>query len=85
MSRNSFVLAATAAALFVAGAVAPALSAEEEGQIKCEGVNSCKGQSACKTASSECAGHNGCKGKGFVMLAPEECAAAKAKLGAEKK
>ncbi len=85
MSRNSFVLASAAAALFIAGAVAPALAAEEEGQVKCEGVNSCKGESACKTASSECSGHNSCKGKGFLMMTPEECAAAKAKMGAEKK
>ena len=84
MSRNSFVLASAAAAIFLAGAAVPAF-AEEEGQIKCEGVNSCKGQSACKTATNECAGHNGCKGKGFLMLTPEECAAARAKQAAEKK
>ena len=84
MSRNSFVLASAAAALFLAGAVAPT-NAAEEGQVKCEGVNSCKGESACKTASSECAGHNSCKGKGSLMLTPEECEAAKAKMAAEKK
>ncbi len=84
MSRNSFVLASAAAALFLAGVVAPA-NAAEEGEIKCEGVNSCKGESACKTANSECAGHNSCKGKGFVMLTPEECKAAKAQAAAGKK
>ena len=83
MSRNSFVLASAAAALFVAGAAAPAFADEATGQVKCEGVNACKGESACKTASSECAGTNSCKGKGFVMMTPQECAAAKA--AAEKK
>jgi len=84
MSRKSFALATAAAALFAAGVVAPA-HAEEEGKIKCEGVNSCKGHSSCKSAHSECAGKNSCKGKGFVMMTPEECEAAKAKLAAEKK
>src|SRR5262245_48214817 len=84
MSRNSFVLAAAAAALFVAGSVAPALAAEE-GKTKCEGVNSCKGESSCKGAHNDCAGENSCKGKGFLMMTPEECAAAKAKVAAEKK
>ena len=85
MSQRSFVLASAAAALFVAGAVAPAHAAEEEGKIKCEGVNACKGHSSCKTLLSECAGKNSCKGKGFVMMTPEECEAAKAKMATEKK
>lgn len=84
MNRKSFALASAAAALFVAGVAAPAYSAEE-GKVECQGVNSCKGQSSCKTATSECAGKNSCKGKGVVELTPEECAAAKAKQAAEKK
>ena len=82
MKQKSFALASAAAALFLAGAVAPA-HAEEEGKIKCEGVNSCKGHSSCKTLLSDCAGHNECKGKGFLMLTPEECEAAKARMAEE--
>jgi hypothetical protein len=44
-----------------------------------EGVNACKGQSACKTASNECKGQNSCKGQGFVELTQKECTATKAK------
>jgi hypothetical protein len=84
MSRKSFALASAAAALFVAGVAVPALAAEE-GKVKCEGVNSCKGHSDCKTATGQCAGKNSCKGKGFLMLTPEECDAAKAKLAEEQK
>ena len=84
MSRKSIALASAAAALFVAGVAAPA-HAEDEGQIKCEGVNACRGQSSCKTAASQCAGKNSCKGKGFLMLTPEECEQAKAKLAGEEK
>jgi hypothetical protein len=78
MSRRSFALASAAAALFVAGAAAPGHAAEEA-KIKCEGVNSCKGHSDCKTATSECAGKNSCKGKGYLKLTAEECEAAKAR------
>ena len=37
------------------------------------GGNACKGQSACKTATSECKGHNACKGQGFVMVTEAAC------------
>lgn len=82
MSRRSFALASAAAALFTAGVALPAL-ADDATEIKCEGVNSCKGQSACRTAENECAAKNSCKGKGFLMLSPEECDAAKARMAAE--
>lgn len=55
-----------------------------EAKIKCEGVNSCKGHSDCKSAAYACKGQNGCGGKGFLMMTQAECDAAKAKA-AEKK
>ena len=86
MKTRNGILAAAAASLFLAGAAglvaAPASAAEE---VKCEGVNSCKGHSDCATATSECSGKNSCKGKGFLMLTPEECEAAKAKAKQEEK
>ena len=82
MQARKGAIAAAAASLFLGatGVVALAGSAGAEEKIKCEGVNSCKGSSACKTLFSSCAGHNECKGKGFVMLTPEECEAAKAEM-----
>lgn len=82
MKIRNAALASAAAALFVAGVGTPATpaQAEEAGKVKCEGVNSCKGESACKTLISDCSGHNDCKGKGFVMLSPEECEAAMADM-----
>ena len=66
-------IALTAAALLVSGTLAT--SAIAEGTTgKCFGFNACKGQSACKTASSSCKGHNACKGKGFVVMTDTECA-----------
>jgi hypothetical protein len=40
------------------------------------GVNSCKGHSACKTATSSCKGLNSCKGKGFLEMSQAECTTA---------
>jgi hypothetical protein len=49
-------------------------SGEQQAQVKCIGGNSCKGQSACKTASSPGPGQNSCKGQGFVMASSaQEC------------
>jgi len=77
MKMNSGVaLAATAAALFVAGVSAPVAYAADSG-VKCSGVNSCKGSSECKTATNECKGQNSCKGHGWVTKSSaEDCKAA---------
>ncbi len=82
MKSRAISLASAAAALFIAGASAPAFAAEEgasEAKIKCEGMNECKGKGACSSANNSCAGKNACKGKGFEMKTPEECASAKEK------
>ena len=79
MKKSSgVVIAVTAAALFGAVSVANAQGA----QVKCSGINSCKGTRACKTASSACKGMNSCKGKGYVMASAADC---KSKCGSELK
>ncbi len=70
---------ATAAALLFSTVVAP-LAQAEDAKIKCEGVNSCKGTSACATAHNSCQGQNKCKGQGFLQLSKMDCDAAKAKI-----
>ena len=79
-TKSGATLAAAALALAVSGSafVAPAF-AGEEANIHCVGVNTCKGTSDCKTASSECAGLNSCKGQGFVALTETQCT----KIGGE--
>ena len=64
MTRKT--IAATATAIFAAGAFVAAAQAQQGGGVKCTGVNSCKGTSACKTANSACKGQNACKGQGWV-------------------
>ncbi len=56
----------------------------EEAKVKCEGVNSCKGTSACHTATNDCKGMNECKGHGYLELTQAECDAAKARMAEEK-
>ena len=86
MKTRSALVASAAAALFVAGLAGAAYAAEggAEAKVKCEGVNSCKGHSDCKSAHNSCKGKNGCAGQGFMMMTKPECDAAKAKA-AEKK
>lgn len=69
-TTSSLTLAAAAAAMF---ALAPISASAGDEEMKCVGANACKGQSACKTASSECKGLNACKGQGFVMATKAAC------------
>lgn len=60
-------IAAAAVALALNGAtVTPAFAKKAAKTVHCMGINSCKGQSACKTASSACKGMNSCKGEGWL-------------------
>lgn len=71
---------ATAAALLFGTLTATTASGAEEAKVKCAGVNSCKGHSACATAQNACQGQNSCKGKGYLALTQAECDAAKASM-----
>jgi hypothetical protein len=44
-------------------------------QVKCGGVNECKGQGQCGGANHGCAGNNECKGQGWVSLSSADCTA----------
>jgi len=84
MEIRKALIASAVAGLFIAGSAVHARAESTEGgaeaeKIHCEGVNACKAQSDCKTATNDCAGQNECKGKGFVAMTQEECDAAKAK------
>ena len=75
------IAAAAAFTLLSAGFLPATASAASDGGVKCAGVNSCKGHSECKTATSECKGENGCKGEGWVTKkTAAECTAAGGKV-----
>lgn len=67
-------VAAAAAALFISGCASMSQPAGgQSAKVHCVGVNSCKGQSDCKSATNSCKGQNACKGKGFLALTKSEC------------
>ena len=49
------------------------MSASASNDVHCYGVNKCKGQNDCKTASNACKGHASCKGQGFVSMPASSC------------
>jgi hypothetical protein len=78
-AKNTTGVAVATAAAMLFGTAFVGTAAAADDTVHCTGVNSCKGQSACKSASNSCKGQNSCKGKGFVEMSKADCAAAKAK------
>ncbi|MFO1057508.1 MAG: hypothetical protein U1E53_11140 [Dongiaceae bacterium] len=73
-TRKSLSLAAAAAALLAAGVGTAVTASAQVAPYQCVGINSCKGQSACKQASHSCKGMNSCKGQGWLPTATKgEC------------
>lgn len=64
------VLAIGAASVF---ALAPAVSTAAGKEVKCHGVNACKGKASCKSAENGCKGKNSCKGTGYVEMSKAQC------------
>lgn len=78
MKFSSATLAAVAVASFAVATVsvqAADVVIAAAHKVKCEGVNSCKGTSECKTAEHACKGQNECKGHGYISLTAKKCAA----------
>ncbi len=73
--RTGLSIAAVAGMVAMTGlsAAAPAYAADEN--VKCYGVNTCKGTSDCKSGNHECKGQNSCKGQGFKAEAAAKCKA----------
>ncbi len=59
-------LATAAAAMFIAGAAMTVAPTAAKAEVKCAGINACKGQSACASATNSCKGLNACKGQGWI-------------------
>ncbi|RDK08594.1 hypothetical protein [Cupriavidus lacunae] len=73
-SRISFATAAAFVALASLSSISvPAQAAGGDEPGRCYGVNACKGNSLCATASNDCAGLNECKGKGVVVKPASVC------------
>lgn len=72
--KSRVSIAAAAAVIALAGVgVAGTAIAKDAKTVHCFGVNSCKGQSDCKSAGHDCKGMNSCKGQGFKALTSAAC------------
>jgi len=77
-SKSAVGFAAAAALIALSGASvsSPAFAKGASAKVApCYGVNSCKGQSDCKSGKHDCKGQNDCKGQGFKDLSAKACAA----------
>ena len=63
--------AAPAGTMQPSGSSGAAIGASDK--VHCYGVQSCKGNSDCKTAEHSCKGQNACKGHGFKGMAAKAC------------
>ncbi|MEE9328450.1 MAG: hypothetical protein V3U71_14290 [Cocleimonas sp.] len=80
---SGIALASAAATLLLAGCGGDSAKSEAKkaapeaaatvAEVKCSGINSCKGTGACGGASNSCAGQNSCKGKGWVKASKADC------------
>jgi hypothetical protein len=73
-------LAAAAATLLLSGCnstgdTTDTAATMDEADVKCGGINSCKGTTACATANNACKGQNSCKGSGWLHMNKSDCEA----------
>lgn len=87
MKFKTGAVIASAAAMLTINALSGAAFAEDtrksiaaDDRINCYGINSCKGQSECKTADNACKGLNQCKGHGFKVASAKACLVAGGKI-----
>lgn len=73
--RTGALVAAAAAGLLMAGCAHNGTMemSKADGTVHCSGVNGCKGQTSCKSATNDCKGKNSCKGQGWLGMSKEEC------------
>ncbi len=88
MKKRNLLISSAFAGLMLASCSQHTVQASNDAgtqEVKCYGVNSCKGHSDCSgkidacngkngcEATSKCAGMNSCKGKGIKKLSKKEC------------
>lgn len=74
-TKHGRLLLASAAAglLTLAAPVGAALADGAQEDVKCYGVNKCRGTGACGGKGHSCAGENACKGQGFLKMKQDTC------------
>jgi uncharacterized membrane protein len=72
ITKSGAAIAAAALSLAMTGLTLTAAPAQAD-TVKCQGVNACKGQAACKGANNSCAGQAACKGQGWINTSSANC------------
>ncbi len=86
MSTKGILIATAAATLFLSGAgIARADEKMGGDEVRCAGINACKGQGSCASAHNSCAGKNACKGQGISKTSAADCKAKGGTVAPEKK
>jgi len=86
MSTKGILIATAAATLFLSGAgIARADEKMGGDEVRCAGINACKGQGSCASAHNSCAGKNACKGQGITKASTADCKAKGGTVAPEKK
>lgn len=73
VNHRNLLLASAVAGMLGATALVPAAQAEGGDQVRCYGVNKCKGVGDCSGKGHSCAGKNSCKGQGYLMIDKDTC------------
>lgn len=84
--KKGTLIAGAVASMFAMGAFAadaPAKDAKAAANVKCVGLNECKGKGACGGAGNDCGGKNACKGKGITPMSEADCKAKKGTVVAD--
>jgi uncharacterized membrane protein len=80
-SKTTTIAMAVAAASLFAFAPMSTVLAGSDAKVHCYGVNKCKGNNDCKSATNACKGQSSCKGHGFVTMSKSACDKIGGKVG----
>lgn len=73
VNKKGLLLASAAAGLMAFAATMAVPQQAQAEDVKCYGVNKCKGTGECGGKGYSCAGNNSCAGKGFLKIDKDNC------------
>lgn len=76
INKSGLLLASAAAGLFAVSTLGLPGQAQAE-EVKCYGINKCKGTGECGGKGHGCAGENECAGHGWLKIDKDKCLAIK--------
>jgi uncharacterized membrane protein len=73
INRNTAILASAAAGLVAVAVVMATPGNARAEEVKCYGINKCKGTGECGGKDHSCAGKNACAGHGWLKIDKDKC------------